>query len=52
MFFEGGVLVDTNVLLRISRLDDPQQPLVASAIRFLESQGAGLYFSLQNMAEF
>jgi predicted nucleic acid-binding protein len=52
MAFGNGVLVDTNVLLRISRHEDPKQPLVAAALRLLESHGAGLYFSMQNMAEF
>jgi predicted nucleic acid-binding protein len=52
MVFGDGILVDTNVLLRISRLEDPQQPLVASALLILESQRDALYFSMQNMAEF
>jgi predicted nucleic acid-binding protein len=47
-----GYLVGTNVLLRLSRLDDPQQQLIKAAINELNGQGAGLYFALQNIAEF
>ena len=47
-----GYLVDTNVLLRLSRLDDPRQQIVKAAINELNSRGAGLYFVLQSIAEF
>lgn len=45
-------LIDTNILLRLSRLDDPQHELVMKAVNQLNEDGAGLYFSLQNIAEF
>jgi predicted nucleic acid-binding protein len=45
-------LVDTNVLLRLSRQDDPQHQLIATTIEALGRQGADLCFSIQNIAEF
>jgi len=45
-------LVDTNVLLRISREADPQHELVGASIKALFKQGSELCFSLQNVAEF
>lgn len=47
-----GYLIDTNVLLRLFRPVDPQHQFIKSALRSLNGQGAGLYFSLQNIAEF
>jgi predicted nucleic acid-binding protein len=47
-----GYLVDTNVLLRLFRKDDSQYQLVKAVLGELNCQGAGLYFSLQNIAEF
>ena len=47
-----GYLVDTNVLLRLSRLGDPRQQVVKNAINELDSRGVGLYFALQSIAEF
>lgn len=47
-----GYLVDTNVLLRLSRLDDPRQQLIRAAINELNGRGTGLYFALQSIAEF
>src|SRR5580658_2990975 len=47
-----GYLIDTNVLLRLFRKDDPQYQLIKEVLRELNWQGAGLYFSLQNIAEF
>jgi hypothetical protein len=32
-----GYLVDTNILLRISRQDDPQNEFLASVLRTLET---------------
>lgn len=46
------ILVDTNILLRILRQDDPQHQLIGKALEELEYQGAELCFSLQNVAEF
>jgi predicted nucleic acid-binding protein len=45
-------LVDTNVLLRLSRQEDPQHEFIATAIEVLVRQGSELCFSLQNIAEF
>ena len=52
MVASTGYLIDTNVLLRLFRPVDPQHQFVKSAIRALNGQSAGLYFSLQNIAEF
>jgi predicted nucleic acid-binding protein len=50
----GGTryLVDTNILLRISRISDPQQKMIGAALEELERQGAELFYTLQNIAEF
>lgn len=45
-------LIDTNILLRLSRESDPQHELIKSALDELDRQGSELYFSLQNIAEF
>lgn len=45
-------LVDTNILLRISRQSDAQHKLIAEALRELERQGTTLCYTLQNIAEF
>jgi len=47
-----GYLIDTNVLLRLFRKDDPQYQLIKAVLRELNWQGSALYFSLQNIAEF
>ena len=47
-----GHLIDTNILLRLSKQDDPQHALVQQALESLDEQGVTLYFSLQNIAEF
>jgi predicted nucleic acid-binding protein len=44
-------LVDTNILLRISRRSDPQQPLVDAALNHLASAGTALFYTHQNIAE-
>ncbi len=44
-------LVDTNILLRISRRSDPQHKLIDSALARLAGQGTTLYFTAQNIAE-
>jgi predicted nucleic acid-binding protein len=44
-------LVDTNILLRLSRRSDPQHEAVRGAISRLATQGANLYFTHQNIAE-
>jgi predicted nucleic acid-binding protein len=45
-------LVDTNILLRLTRHDDPQHEFVALTIEKLAKQGLGLCFALQNVTEF
>jgi predicted nucleic acid-binding protein len=45
-------LIDTNVLLRIFRQEDPLHRLIGTALDELESRGAEACFSLQNIAEF
>src|ERR1035441_1556359 len=45
-------LVDTNILLRLVRRDHTEYALVRGAVTILRRRGAGLYFTLQNMAEF
>jgi predicted nucleic acid-binding protein len=45
-------LVDTNVLLRTVRFNDPQYLIIDSALTRLASAGATLYYTQQNIAEF
>jgi predicted nucleic acid-binding protein len=45
-------LVDTNILLRLVRRNHAEYPLVRDAVTILRRRGAGLYYTLQNMAEF
>jgi predicted nucleic acid-binding protein len=47
----SSCLVDTNVLLRLTRKLDPQYPIVNSAMVRLLSQNTSLYYTLQNLAE-
>lgn len=44
-------LVDTNVLLRIPKLSDPNHLAVDKALAKLAIQGTALYFTHQNIAE-
>src|SRR6202035_376899 len=44
-------LVDTNILLRISRRSDPQHKLVDTALARLAGQGTTLFYAHQNIAE-
>ena len=44
-------LVDTNLLLRLARQGDSQQPLISTAIAELGRQGSELCYSMQNIAE-
>jgi predicted nucleic acid-binding protein len=52
MIAESRYLVDTNILVRLSRVIDPQHQLVETAIDNLNLQGVELCFALQNIAEF
>lgn len=44
-------LVDTNVLLRIARRNDPQHKLVNAAVAKLASENSALHYTHQNIAE-
>lgn len=45
-------LVDTNILLRMTRRSDPEHELVDLALQRLAGQDATLYYTHQNIAEF
>ncbi len=45
-------LIDTNILLRISRLHDPLHNLIGTALNELSRQRTESCFSMQNLAEF
>ncbi len=47
----ASCLIDTNILLRISRRSDPQHKLVDLALARLAEQGTTLYYTPQNIAE-
>ena len=49
---EASYLIDTNILLRLLQPLDLDYAAVRSALENLRSQGAKLYFTLQNLAEF
>jgi predicted nucleic acid-binding protein len=44
-------VVDTNILLRMTRRSDPQHQLVHSALTQLVNQGTTLHYTHQNIAE-
>ena len=44
-------LVDTNILLRMTRRSDPQHQLVDTALSRLASQRTILHYTHQNIAE-
>jgi predicted nucleic acid-binding protein len=45
-------LIDSNILLRIARRDDPDHAIVDAALARLALSGAVLYYTHQNIAEF
>jgi predicted nucleic acid-binding protein len=47
----GSCVVDTNVLLRLTRRADPQHQLIVMALAQLTSQETTLYYTHQNIAE-
>jgi predicted nucleic acid-binding protein len=47
----SSCLVDTNVLLRMTRRSDPQHQVVDAALAQLAGQGAILHYTHQNIAE-
>jgi predicted nucleic acid-binding protein len=47
----ASCLVDTNILLRITRRSDPEHKVVDTALARLAGQGANLCYTHQNIAE-
>jgi len=47
----GSCLVDTNILLRMTRRSDPQHQIVDGALARIASQGTTLHYTHQNIAE-
>src|SRR5579863_1024120 len=45
-------LLDSNILLRISKGDDPQHPAVVHALKTLVGQGVRLCYTSQTLGEF
>jgi predicted nucleic acid-binding protein len=45
-------VLDTNILLRMSKRDDPHHPVISEALRALAEQGARLCFTSQTLGEF
>jgi hypothetical protein len=45
-------LLDTNILLRMSKSDDPRHPMISGALRALVAQRARLCFTSQILGEF
>src|SRR5271157_389502 len=45
-------LLDSNILLRISKSDDPQHAAISHALRVLVGQGARLCYTSQTLGEF
>jgi predicted nucleic acid-binding protein len=45
-------LLDSNILLRISKSDDPHQHVIARALRALIGQGIRLCYTSQTLGEF
>jgi predicted nucleic acid-binding protein len=48
----SSCLVDTNILLRITRRSDPQHKTIETALARLAERGTVLCFTQQNIAEF
>jgi predicted nucleic acid-binding protein len=47
----ASCLVDTNILLRMTRRSDPQYQIVDTALSQLASKGTSLHYTHQNIAE-
>jgi predicted nucleic acid-binding protein len=45
-------LLDTNILLRMTKSDDPHHPMIAAALRALVAQRARFCFTSQTLGEF
>jgi|SRR5215469_1672810 len=52
MVADGACLLDSNILLRISKKDDPQHPVIGRALKTLVGQGMRLCYTSQTLAEF
>jgi predicted nucleic acid-binding protein len=52
MASEPAYLVDTNILLRLPKQDDPNHPIVEKAMEALVKRGARLCYTSQNISEF
>ena len=52
MKLESSWLLDTNILLRMNKSDDPQHPMISRALQVLVNQGARLCFTSQILGEF
>jgi predicted nucleic acid-binding protein len=48
----SSYLVDTNILLRLAQPDSPEHKSIRSCADFLWAQGADLFYTSQNLAEF
>lgn len=48
----SGCLLDSNILLRISKRDDPQYEVIGHALHVLVGQGARLCYTSQTLGEF
>jgi len=48
----GACLLDSNILLRISKNDDPQHAAIVQALKLLVGQGVRLCYTSQTLAEF
>lgn len=49
---EPSYLIDTNILLRLSKQDDPNHGIVQSAVDALTKRGSQLCYTAQNISEF
>ena len=47
----ASCLIDTNILLRMTRRSDPQHKIVDNALARLAGQGTALHYTHQNIAE-
>ena len=52
MASEPSYLIDTNILLRLSKQDDPSHSVVQTAVDTLTKRGAQLCYTAQNISEF
>ena len=48
----AACLLDTNILLRMSKSDDAHHLMISGALRALDAQGAHFCFTSQTLGEF